>query len=188
MSAWSLDCRLNWNGISCVWENIRREFDTTWLWIIPNPHRCFECQRFGHGQHGQTTCKGCDTCFKCGEEGHVGKSCPKSRKCRNYKGDNIASSKQCPIWIKEKETQKVKTERRISYPEAKKIVYMYSLPKPHLLSYASTLKAPSTKEMPTQTGESQKLVIQVQWKMQYSKRWFKIYIYIRALVLIPLLT
>ena len=38
--------------------------------------------------------------------------------------------------------KKVKTERRIAYPEAKKIVNMNSVPKPHLPSYASTLKAP----------------------------------------------
>ena len=49
----------------------------------------------------------------------------------------------------------MKTERRITYPEAKKIVNMYSVPKPHLPSYASTLKAPSKKEMSTQAGESQ---------------------------------
>ena len=107
--------------------------------FIPNPLRCFKRQQFGHGH---TTCKSCDTCFKCGEEGHDGKSCQKSPKCKNCKGDHMASSKQCPIWIKEKEIQKVKTERRIAYPEAKKIVNMYSVPKPHLPSYASILKAP----------------------------------------------
>ena len=60
---------------------------------------------------------------------------------------------QCPILIKEKDIQKVKTERRIANPEAKKIVNMYSVPIAQL-SYTSTLKAPSTKEMSTQADES----------------------------------
>ena len=53
----------------------------------------------------------------------------------------MASSKQCPIWIKEKEIQKKKkqTEKRIAYPEANKIVNMYSIPNYH---FESTLKAP----------------------------------------------
>ena len=32
--------------------------------LIPNPLRCFKCQRFGHGQ---STRKGSKTCFKCDE-------------------------------------------------------------------------------------------------------------------------
>ena len=29
---------------------------------IPNPLRCYKCQKYGHGQR---TCKGQQTCFKC---------------------------------------------------------------------------------------------------------------------------
>ena len=99
--------------------------------------------------------KSCDTYLKCGEEGHDGKSCQKSPKCKNCKRDHMASPKHCPIWIKEKEIQKVKTKGGIAYPEAKKIVNMYSVPKPNIPSSVSTFKAPSSKEMPTQAGESQ---------------------------------
>ena len=67
----------------------------------------------------------------------------------------MAFSKQCPIWINKKEIQNVKAERRIAYPEAKNTDNVYSVPKPHLPSYASTLKEPSAKEMSTQTCESQ---------------------------------
>jgi len=35
---------------------------------VPNPLRCFNCQRFGHGkQH----CKGQQTCVRCGDMGHA---------------------------------------------------------------------------------------------------------------------
>ena len=42
--------------------------------FVPNPLRCFKCQRFGHGQ---ANCKASEACFRCGEEGHDGKSCQK---------------------------------------------------------------------------------------------------------------
>ena len=84
--------------------------------FAPNPLRCFKCQRFGHGQN---TCRGCEACFRCGEAGHDGKSCQKDPMCKNCKGDHMSSSKLCLIWKKEKEILKVKTERKITYPEAK---------------------------------------------------------------------
>jgi hypothetical protein len=115
--------------------------------FVPNPLRCFKCQRFGHGQ---TNCKGSETCFRCGEEGHDGKNCNREHKCRNCKGDHMASSKKCPIWIKEKEIQKVKIEKRVTYPEAKNLVNMYNVPKPNLPSYSTVLKSSSMKDMSTQ--------------------------------------
>ena len=82
---------------------------TRWKLTCSYQIRCVVSnKRFGHGQ---TTCKGCDTFFKCGEEGRDGKSC---QKCKNCKGDHMASSKQCPIWIKGKEIQKKKqTEKEL---------------------------------------------------------------------------
>ncbi|XP_061190460.1 uncharacterized protein LOC133198380 [Saccostrea echinata] len=119
--------------------------------FVPNPLRCFKCQRFGHGQ---SNCKSADACFRCGEEGHDGKGCQKDPKCKNCKGDHMASSKQCPVWQKEKNIQKVKAEKRIPYPEAKKLVNMYSVPKPNLPSYSTVLKASSKKDMSTQVCEN----------------------------------
>ena len=118
--------------------------------FVPNPLRCFKCQRFGHGQ---ANCKGSEACFRCGEEGHDGKGCQKDQKCKNCKGDHMASSKHCPLWIKEKDIQKVKTEKRITYHEAKKLVNMYSVPKPNLPSYATVAKKSSLKDMSTQVCE-----------------------------------
>ncbi|XP_061170354.1 uncharacterized protein LOC133179670 [Saccostrea echinata] len=117
--------------------------------FVPNPLRCFKCQRFGHGQ---MNCKGSETCFRCGEEGHDGKTCQNDPKCKNCKGEHMSSSKQCPIWKKEKEIQKVKTEKRIPYPEAKKLVNMYSVPKPNM-TYATVVKSSSLKEVSTQVSE-----------------------------------
>ena len=35
---------------------------------------------------------------------------------------NVSPSLDCPVWQKEKEIQKVRTEQKISFPEARKIV------------------------------------------------------------------
>ena len=34
---------------------------------IPNPLRCFQCQRYGHAK---TSCRGSVTCARCAEVGH----------------------------------------------------------------------------------------------------------------------
>lgn len=38
-------------------------------------------------------------------------------------GDHSAASKQCAMWIKEKETQKIRCTKRISFLEAKKMTF-----------------------------------------------------------------
>ena len=45
-----------------------------------------------------------------------------SPKCVNCEGAHPSSSKDCDVWKTEKQIQKVKTERKISYPDARKIV------------------------------------------------------------------
>ena len=51
--------------------------------FVPNPLRCFKCQRV---DHGQSTCRGSETtCFRCGEEGHNGKNCYTDPVCKNCK-------------------------------------------------------------------------------------------------------
>ena len=83
---------------------------------IPNPVRCFNCQKFGHGK-GQ--CKGKETCFRCSEVGHDGLSCRNTVKCFNCGEAHMSSSKECPIYKKEKEILTIKAERNITYQEAK---------------------------------------------------------------------
>lgn len=85
---------------------------------IPQPLRCYKCQKFGHHKE---KCRGTELCQVCSEEGHNQRDCKKPPCCRNCKGSHPSYDKTCPTWIKEKEITKVKTEQNISYPEARRL-------------------------------------------------------------------
>jgi hypothetical protein len=86
---------------------------------IPNPLRCFNCQKFGHGKFN---CKQKAVCAKCGQEGHEDTSCPNPVHCANCSGNHAAFSKECPTWSKQRDITQMKFERNISFYEARQIV------------------------------------------------------------------
>ncbi|GBM45666.1 hypothetical protein AVEN_237908-1 [Araneus ventricosus] len=110
---------------------------------IPNPLRCFKCQRFGHSQ---TSCRGTLTCARCAEVGHESTGCTAKEKCVNCKGDHTSFSRNCLSWKLEKEVVATKVKNQISYPEARKIVAS----KAHTAgtSYASVAQKKSKKANP----------------------------------------
>ena len=107
---------------------------------IPNPLRCFQCQKFGHSKK---FCKNEIACWKCGKVGHDGGDCKSETVCcLNCNGDHFASSKSCPIWQQEKDIQRVKTEKSLSYFEARKLVVSSSSTSTSVTtSYASIAKS-----------------------------------------------
>ncbi|XP_055951418.1 uncharacterized protein LOC129987463 [Argiope bruennichi] len=103
---------------------------------IPNPIRCFNCQKFGHSQHAY---KSPTICAKCSMPGHDSSDCISGDfKCKNCQGDHPAFSKSCPQWILQKEIQTTKVRKNISFAEARKLVTDRT-PKPGL-AYSSVLK------------------------------------------------
>ena len=58
--------------------------------FVPNPLRCFNCQRFGHGK---TNCNRPAMCAKCGKEGHNDAECRESAHCCNCSGPHPAFSR-----------------------------------------------------------------------------------------------
>ncbi|GFV89077.1 uncharacterized protein TNCV_4912761 [Trichonephila clavipes] len=114
---------------------------------IPNPLRCFQCQRFGHSK---TTCRGQPTCARCAEVGHDSADCKAREKCVNCKGDHPSYSRSCPTWSIEKEITALKIKNKISYPEARRIVS--SRTPVSGISYAAITKK-STKTIAIQTDE-----------------------------------
>ncbi|GFW25066.1 uncharacterized protein TNCV_3155691 [Trichonephila clavipes] len=86
---------------------------------IPNPLRCFQCQRF---RHSKIVCRGQPTCSRCAEVGHDSADCKAKERCVNCKGDHSSFSRSCPTWILEKEITAVKIKNKLSYPEAQRVV------------------------------------------------------------------
>ena len=86
--------------------------------FIPNPLRCFNCNKFGHTSQ---RCKTAAKCQRCGKDKHE-EQCEGPQICSNCSGPHAASAKDCPVWKKEKEIQRIRVEKRISFPEARQLV------------------------------------------------------------------
>ncbi|GFS48922.1 uncharacterized protein TNCV_3668461 [Trichonephila clavipes] len=86
---------------------------------IPNPLRCFKCQRFGHSQ---TSCRGQLTCSRCASTGYSSTDCSLEPKCINCLQSHASDSKLCSKWKLEKQIQEIKTNNNISYSEARKLI------------------------------------------------------------------
>ncbi|GFT24832.1 uncharacterized protein TNCV_3021241 [Trichonephila clavipes] len=112
---------------------------------IPNPLRCFKCQRFGHSQN---SCLGQLTCSRCAAVGHSSTDCTLEPKCINCSQIHTTDSKLCPKWKTEKEIQTIKTNRNISYFEAQKLIA------PQFSQTYAQVAKPSIATSTTQTDEN----------------------------------
>ena len=86
--------------------------------FVPNPMRCFNCNKFVHTSQ---RCKDAAKCTGCGKDKHEGQ-CDGPKLCSNCNSPHASSAKDCPVWQKEKEIQRVRVEKRISFPEARQLV------------------------------------------------------------------
>jgi len=116
--------------------------------FIPNPLRCFKCQRFGHHS---SACKRDSMCSKCGLPDHGESECTRPPCCANCEGDHPANSNKCPKWLREKEICKIKTLQGISFPEARKLVDNNS--QSNSITYSNIVRSDSkkTRTIGTQT-------------------------------------
>ncbi|GFV06232.1 uncharacterized protein TNCV_3781791 [Trichonephila clavipes] len=109
---------------------------------IPNPLRCFKCQRFGPSQ---TSCRGQLTCSRCASVRHSSTDCTLEPKCVNCTQSHPSDSKLCHKWKLEKQIQEIKTNKNISYFEARKLIV------PQLTQTYAQATRPSTISTTTQT-------------------------------------
>ena len=79
---------------------------------------CFNCNKFGHTSQ---RCKVAEKRPDCGKDKHEGR-CKGPKLFSNCNGPHASSAKDCPVWQKEKEIQRVRVEKRISFPEARQLV------------------------------------------------------------------
>lgn len=114
---------------------------------IPNPRRCYTCQKFGHGSQ---SCRGKQTCAKCSKTDHVSESCTAPPHCVNCSGDHAAYSRSCQQWKKEKEIIALKVKENISYPEARRRLAIT-----HKIAYADVARQGAAPRAATvQSGTS----------------------------------
>ena len=134
---------------------------------VPNPLRCFNCQKFGHHESNCPADLG-SVCEKCGKgnHDHLTSQCQNKAKCVNCGENHMSRSSDCDVWKKEKEVMKIKVTQRLTYPEARKI---YDQQKPEFTFskvVSSMPKKPETKTSSTQYNvkdteitESSKVII-----------------------------
>ena len=114
--------------------------------FVPNPMPCFNCNKFGHTSH---RCKVAAKCTGCGKDKHEGQ-CEGPKLCSNCNGSHASSAKDCPVWQREKEIQRVRVEKRISFPEARQLV---EAKMPTVITYvAATSTRRESKSVQCQTS------------------------------------
>jgi hypothetical protein len=108
---------------------------------IPNPLRCYNCQKLGHGQ---TKCRNIKVCAKCCSPNHSYENCDSQPFCVNCKGNHPSSDKKCPSWLKEKQIQEYKVVNKSTFAEARTFIESQQ-PGP-AGSYAAVTKNSLTKK------------------------------------------
>ena len=89
---------------------------------VPNPLRCFNCQKFGHHEDKCPVDPG-SVCERCGmgDHDHHTNHCKNQTKCVNCGGDHLSRSNECSTWKKEKEIIRIKVKKNLTYPEARQL-------------------------------------------------------------------
>lgn len=115
---------------------------------VPNPLRCFQCQKYGHHK---SNCRGQACCSNCGKKDHEREHCTNDPHCVNCKGSHPATDKSCPDWIFEKKVQALRIEKNITSIEARKTLQPSQQPSvivPGATSYAKAVSSQAPKPPP----------------------------------------
>ena len=105
--------------VCTFWQSKDRYLKKETRPYIPNPQRCFQCQKFGHTKN---SCKGKAVCAGCGEEGHNLDDCQNDPKGVNCQGNHGAISRDCPKWKIEKDIVALKYTEHIAFADARKLL------------------------------------------------------------------
>lgn len=114
-------CILTFSGTQLP-ENIKVEHTRIKVRpYYPKPLQCFKCWKFGHtGKQ----CKDTEHCGNCYTTEHNGKNtnCTATSFCVTcVKNDHPSYSKKCPTFTREQGVIKLKIDRNLTYPEAKRL-------------------------------------------------------------------
>lgn len=86
----------------------------------PYPMICFNCGEYGHSRK---MCQNCAICLQCSETHEVvqGEKCNRTPHCMHCKKEHAVISRDCPKYKSEERIIRLKVDRGISFPEARRI-------------------------------------------------------------------
>ena len=89
--------------------------------FIPNPLRCYNCQKYGPHEDN---CRGRQVCGKCSQQDpdYHSDNCNNPYKCANCRGNHPIYARSCVSWKLEKEILGIKHRNNIPYNEAWKMI------------------------------------------------------------------
>ena len=124
--------------------------------FIPNPMRCYRCQRFGHTT---THCRNRPACAKCSSPEHVSEECDAGTlrcvNCGDSEKPHASYDRSCPAYSKEKEINGLKATRNLSFREARDL---YNQTHP-TVSYAQKAKTPVSEKTTLEQMSATQLVL-----------------------------
>ena len=121
---------------------------------VPNPLRCFNCQKLGHHESNCPADVG-SVWERCGTSNHdhLTSQCQNQAKCVNCGGNHMSRSSDCDVWKKEKEVMKIKVTQRLTYPEARKVYEQHKSEFSFSKIVSAMPNKPETKTASTQYSE-----------------------------------
>lgn len=84
----------------------------------PSPMLCYACLKYGHVS---ARCSGSRRCFNCSVPYH-GTECNNEAKCANCEDKHRSSYRKCPVYQREIKVIRMKIDKNLTYPEARKRV------------------------------------------------------------------
>lgn len=118
---------------------------------IPNPLICYGCGKYGHPAG---KCKSVKKCLRCGEGVHTGDCEAKCMSCNEV--GHACTSRECPVWQKEKEICRLKVENELSYAEARRLCEG-TRPPPLIMQSFSSVVCPPTENRKGDTELKEKV-------------------------------
>ena len=121
---------------------------------IPNPLRCFNCQKFNHHENNcpedlGSVCENCGT----GNYDHLTSKCKNLTKCVNCGLNHPSRSNECEVWKKEKEIMKIKVTQNITFIEARNLFEKQPDTSFSRIVQSVQMKKPETKTTETHFDE-----------------------------------